>query len=139
MITSSSSVLAPSVRLGAYVASKYAITGYGEVLRLELAREGIGVTLLFPAGMSTRHLESSRAARPRELGPSVTLPDDIDAIVAGLGNGAAIATPRHAVRNLVAEVLADQAYVITHGNYRAQVEDRFAQILAAFARMDEDV
>ena len=35
---------------------------------MELADEGIGVTVVFPAGMTTRHLESSALARPAEIG-----------------------------------------------------------------------
>ena len=81
LLTASSSYFVPGVRLGAYVTSKYAVVGYGEVLRLELAPEGIGVTIVFPAGMESRHLESSVSARPAELGESVMLPDDIDAMI----------------------------------------------------------
>ena len=40
----------------------------GETLRLELADESIGVSVVYPAGMLTRHLESSAAAPPAELG-----------------------------------------------------------------------
>ena len=63
-ITASSGVFVPAIRLGAYTTSKSALVGYGDTLRLELADEGIGVTVVFPAGMMTRHLESSAAARP---------------------------------------------------------------------------
>src|SRR6476661_1920287 len=64
VFTASSSVLAPSVRLGAYQTSKFAVLGFAESLREELAGEDIGVTVLFPGGMTTRHLESSVLARP---------------------------------------------------------------------------
>src|SRR5262245_35570143 len=40
VLTASSGVLVPGVRLGAYQASKFAVWGYGETLRLELAGEG---------------------------------------------------------------------------------------------------
>src|SRR5436190_23484189 len=74
LLTASSSVLAPSVRLGGYQTTKYAVMGFGDTLREELADEGIGVTVLFPGGMMTRHLESSALARPKELGESSTDP-----------------------------------------------------------------
>jgi NAD(P)-dependent dehydrogenase (short-subunit alcohol dehydrogenase family) len=137
VLTASSSFFVPGVRLGAYVASKYAVVGYGEVLRLELAPEGIGVTILFPAAMETRHLESSVAARPAEMGESVMLPDDIDAMVESRKWDAAtnLATPEHAIRNLIAELHADRPYVISHGGYREQVEERQREVLAAFDRM----
>jgi NAD(P)-dependent dehydrogenase (short-subunit alcohol dehydrogenase family) len=138
VLTSSSSAFVPGVRLGAYVTSKYAVTGYGEVLRQELEPEGIGVSILFPAGMSTRHLESSKLARPEELGPSVMLPDDIEAMMASrdMRETTHVATPEHAVRNLVADLRNDEPYIITHGEYRPQVEERFARVLEAFRRME---
>ena len=82
MLTASSSVLAPAVRMGAYQTSKFAVMGFGETLRHELAAEGIGVTLLFPGGMITRHLESSAQARPPRLGATGCTRDDLTAMLA---------------------------------------------------------
>ena len=65
--TTSSSILDPASRLGAYQASKFAVWGLAETLRLELADDGIGVTVIFPSGMITRHLETSEAAQPDHL------------------------------------------------------------------------
>ena len=132
VITSSSSFFAPGVRLGAYVTSKFAVVGYGETLCVgELEPEGIGVTLLFPAGMSSRHLESSVLARPEALGESVTMPDDIDAMIASRKWDAtdSLATPEHAVRNLVRDLRDNRPYVITHGAYRDAIETSPAEVL----------
>ena len=60
VLTSSMAALVPTPRQGAYITTKFAITGYGDVLRQELADDGIGVTVVFPSGMITTHLESSR-------------------------------------------------------------------------------
>ena len=65
--TTSSSILDPASRLGAYQASKFAVWGLAETLRLELAEDGIGVTVIFPSAMITRHLETSEAAQPNHL------------------------------------------------------------------------
>ncbi len=67
VLTSSVAALVPSPRQGAYIASKFAVTGYGDVLRHELADDGIGVTIVFPAGMITNHIESSRATASRRV------------------------------------------------------------------------
>ncbi len=64
VLTSSMAALVPSPRQGAYITTKFAVTGYGEVLRQELAGDGIGVTIVFPSGMMTNHLDSSRAGAP---------------------------------------------------------------------------
>jgi NAD(P)-dependent dehydrogenase (short-subunit alcohol dehydrogenase family) len=137
VVTASSGVLIPGVRLGAYQASKFAVMGYGETLRQELADEGIGVSILFPAGMMTRHLESSALARPAELGESVTLPDDIQAMLASrrMADGDVV-TADYAVRNLLGDLLADQPYVLTHGSYRGEYNRRRDAIDAAFDRME---
>lgn len=138
LLTASSSVLVPGVRLGAYVASKFAVLGYGETLRMELAEEGIGVSVVFPAGMSTRHLESSARARPGDDGEWVILPDDIEAMLASRAVDAEghMATAEHAVRNLLTELDADNPYIITHGAYRAEYQQRVAAMDAAFDRME---
>ncbi len=137
VLTASSSVLAPSVRLAAYQASKYAVMGFGETLRLELDGEGIGVTVLFPGGMLTRHLESSVAARPPELGESALRQEDVDAMLAAapMVDGD-LATPDHAIRNLLADLAADEPFCLTHGSYRPAWHARRDTIEAAFDRMD---
>jgi NAD(P)-dependent dehydrogenase (short-subunit alcohol dehydrogenase family) len=137
VLTASASYFTPGVRMGAYVTSKYAIVGYGEVLRRELAEEGINVSLLFPAGMITRHLESSVAARPAELGESKIDRGDIDAMMASVDMTQAnhVATAEHAVRNLLADLRVNAPYIITHGAYKAQVEAQQHTVIEAFDRM----
>jgi NAD(P)-dependent dehydrogenase (short-subunit alcohol dehydrogenase family) len=137
VLTSSASFFQFGIRMAAYVASKFAVTGYGEVLRRELAGEGINVAMLFPAGMATRHLESSVAARPAELGESRFDPEDIRAMMAEAEIDAAdhVATAEHAVRNLLDELDAGSPYIVTHGNYRHQVEAQQRSVLAAFDAM----
>ena len=137
VLTASAAFFTPGVRLGAYVASKYAVVGYGEVLRMELADEGINVTLFFPSGMMTRHLESSKLARPAELGESVLNPDDIQAMMASATMDASthVATAEHAVRNLLADLRDKRAYVISHDNYKAQVDARHKAVTEAIDRM----
>jgi NAD(P)-dependent dehydrogenase (short-subunit alcohol dehydrogenase family) len=118
LLTASSAALVPGVRLAAYIASKHAVMGYGETLRLELAAEGIGVTIFFPAGMTTRHLESSELARPAALGPATIAPDDIEAMMASrkVSVDTHTATPEHATRHLLAELAANERYVVSHGS-----------------------
>jgi len=137
VLTASSSVLAPAVRMGAYQTSKFAVMGFGETLREELAGEGIGVTLLFPGGMATRHLASSAKARPAELGASATRKEDLAAMLAHrpLADGDVV-TPEHALRNLLAGLIDDVPYVVTHGSHRAVYEQRRDAMDAALDRME---
>lgn len=136
-ITASSGVFVPAVRLGAYTTSKFAITGFAETLRLELADEGIGVTIVFPGGMSTRHLESSALARPENLGASVTMPDDIEAMMSGnAGMASDVVSAQEAVQGLLADLLADEPYFMTHGSYRPEYQARLVGLDRAFERME---
>ena len=138
VITSSASYFQLGIRMAAYVASKFAVTGYAEVLRQELALEGINVAMLFPAGMITRHIESSIAARPADLGESRFDQADVRAMMshAQIDAAAHVATPEHAVRNLLGELAAGSRYIITHGNYRDQVIDSHHSVMIAFDRSE---
>ena len=80
--TTSSSILDPASRLGAYQATKFAVWGLAETLRLELADDGIGVSVIFPSGMITRHLETSEAAQPEHVRRPIADDGDFDAMIA---------------------------------------------------------
>jgi NAD(P)-dependent dehydrogenase (short-subunit alcohol dehydrogenase family) len=136
VLTASASFFQFGVRMAAYVATKYAVVGYGEVLRRELAGEGINVSMLFPAGMATRHLESSVAARPEELGVSRLDMGDIQAMMASSDvDLTQVVSAEYAVRNLLTDLAANEPYIFTHGTYRHQIEAQQQQVLAAFDRM----
>lgn len=139
VLTASSSVLSPSIRMAAYQTTKFAVMGFGETLREELAPEGIGVTILFPGGMVTRHLESSVDARPARLGGTKVDPADLVAMMEHrpMEDGDVV-MPEHAIRNLLADLDADVPYSVTHGSFRRYYEDRRAAMDAAFDRMEEE-
>ncbi len=138
VLTSSASYFQFGVRMAAYVTSKFAVTGYGEVLRQELAAEGINVTIAFPAGMMTRHLESSMAARPADLGPSRLDMADIEAMKESADLSFDDVLPAdQAICHLLSDLAAKAPYHITHGSYRHQVAARQQEVLQAFDRMQD--
>jgi NAD(P)-dependent dehydrogenase (short-subunit alcohol dehydrogenase family) len=134
VFTASSSVLVPASRLVAYQASKFAVLGLAETLRIDLAEEGIGVSVIFPSGMITRHLESSLAARPAGITESIADPEDTEALVASNPYVSQVATAEDAARAAVAEVLAGEAYIVTHGDLVAPVAEQQARLLQAVER-----
>jgi NAD(P)-dependent dehydrogenase (short-subunit alcohol dehydrogenase family) len=138
VVTASSGVFVPSVRLGAYTTSKLAVVGFAETLREELADEGIDVTIVFPAGMMTRHLESSALARPEQLGESVMMPDDIEAMLSSRAASPAddVLSPEDAIHGLLDDLAAGEPYFVTHGAYRPDYEARLAVLDRAFTRME---
>lgn len=138
VFTASTNALAPAARLGAYQASKYAVVGLAETLRLELADECIGVSVVYPAGMLTRHLESSAAARPDALGSGEVSDEDLAAMMASRPlSDADITTAEVAAASAVAGVLAGEAHVVTHGELRGAVAEQHAAIERALDRLDD--
>jgi NAD(P)-dependent dehydrogenase (short-subunit alcohol dehydrogenase family) len=136
VLTSSVAALMPSPRQGAYIASKFAVTGYGDVLRQELANDDIGVTIMFPAGMITNHIESSRAARPDAFGASALRDEDLEVVIATAGSGEdIITTPEDAISDLVRDMLAGEPYVITHGAQGGELHARHEALEGAYDRM----
>lgn len=130
--TASASVLDPASRLAAYQASKFAVWGLAETLRLELADRGIGVTVVFPYGMATRHLESSEAAQPA----TVTRPalDEEDLLAMAASNPAmveSVVEPELVVAGVLDGILAGEPYVLTHGDLTGPVDARGAALRAA--------
>lgn len=90
--TTSSSILDPGSRLGAYQASKFAVWGLAETLRLELADDGIAVTVVFP--VMSRHLETSEQAQPETLRRPIASDEDFEVMVASNpGMASMLATP----------------------------------------------
>ena len=123
--TASTGVLAPASRLGAYQASKFALWGLAETLRLELADEPVTVSVLFPSGMLSRHLETSAAAQPDHLRRDIGDPSDFEAMVASNPDLTRdVATPEDAVRSVMDAVLAGERYVVTHGDLVTAVDSR---------------
>jgi NAD(P)-dependent dehydrogenase (short-subunit alcohol dehydrogenase family) len=136
VLTSSMAALVPTPRQGAYITTKFAITGYGDVLRQELADDGIGVTVVFPSGMMTTHLESSRAARPRALGESEMRDEDLEVVIATAATGDdVLTTPDDAIADLVTDMLAGEPYLVTHGSRAEEIRARHQAIEDAHARM----
>ena len=130
--TTSSSVFDPAAHLGAYQASKFAVWGLAETLRLELAPDGIGVTVIFPSGMVSRHLETSQDAQPAHIARPVAAPEDFQAMFASNPNmSTMLATPDEAAAGVVEAILAGERYVITHGDLVDAIAEREAELQRA--------
>ncbi len=116
--TASMAGLTASPRLGAYTAAKFGVVGLSEVLRAELAEDGIGVSVLCPGLVATRLAETSELAGVRKAAPTPSAQGGID--------------PMQVARQVVAAIREDRPYVITHAEHRPFVERRMNRILAAF-------
>jgi hypothetical protein len=63
--------------------------------------------------------------------------EDIQAMMGSrdMSEATHVATPEHAVRNLLSDLADKRAYVISHGAYKPQVEARQKTVLESFDRM----
>jgi NAD(P)-dependent dehydrogenase (short-subunit alcohol dehydrogenase family) len=116
-----------------YVASKFAVVGMSEGLATQLKPFGIGVTVLCPGYVRTRIGESGRN-RPERYGATQT-PDPaspaglpLAQIAERLQSGL---DPSDVAARVLAAIREDELYVFTHPEMRAELEDRFAAIMAA--------
>lgn len=109
--TASMAGLIASARLGAYTASKFAVVGLSEVLRAELADDGIGVSVLCPGLVSTNlGARSGREPMAGGMDPAIVGEMVIDGI------------------------RENHMHILTHAEYCGIVEQRMQRLLAAFDR-----
>lgn len=115
-----------------YCATKFAVVAMSEGWAGQLAPKNIGVSVLCPGFVQTRIAESHRN-KPARYGEQ-------DSVQVGVGDtreqAAALVMsgiPVEPVGNRVVEAIKDNdLYIFTHVEFRAAVEMRFANILAAF-------
>jgi NAD(P)-dependent dehydrogenase (short-subunit alcohol dehydrogenase family) len=116
--------------LGVYCTTKFAIVGYSETLRDELAPHGVGVTVLCPGAYRTRLADASRG---RDAAYGSGQKD-----VAALGFLLDAGDPPDTIgRHVLRGIRDDTPYAFTHAAFRPLLEARFAAVLADVARADE--
>ncbi|MES5482601.1 SDR family NAD(P)-dependent oxidoreductase [Bradyrhizobium sp. INPA03-11B] len=119
--------------LSPYSATKFAVVSISEGLNQQLKPLGIGVSVLCPSFVRTRIGESGRN-RPERYGPPRQhAPDSrAAALIAEIARRLeAGLDPSLVAAQVLAAIRDDQFYIFTHPGMRAEVEDRFAAILAA--------
>jgi NAD(P)-dependent dehydrogenase (short-subunit alcohol dehydrogenase family) len=116
-----------------YGASKFAVVSMSEGLSFQLKPHGIGVSVLCPRYVRTRIGESGRN-RPERYGQSQPLDpaSPAAAMVAAIArNIDAGLEPDAVAARVLAAIRDDELYIFTHPGMRAEVDQRFAAILAA--------
>jgi len=126
---------------GVYVTTKFAVVGFSEALRAELAPEGIGVSAFCPGGVRTniRDYEATRPERyaaeaevPSGPPPGFKFSDEDRARLAAL-----TATPEEAGELVLRGVRDNALYIFTAPEFRAGVEERFDAIRRALGEDPE--
>ncbi|MDA1074424.1 MAG: SDR family NAD(P)-dependent oxidoreductase [Proteobacteria bacterium] len=133
----------PVPRLSVYNTSKYAVVGLSEAMRLDLAADGIGVSVLCPGVVNTNIFNSERN-RPHDLegehDNTALLSGDLsdperaqrmEAIMASALSPQVVGDMvLHAIQN-------DEFYIFSHPEIQQQVSERSNSINQAFANWRE--
>ncbi|MFZ1989700.1 MAG: SDR family NAD(P)-dependent oxidoreductase [Alphaproteobacteria bacterium] len=111
-----------------YHATKAAVLMASEGWRAQLEERGIGVSVLMPAAVATQLFESA-SRRPERYGTRNYDAQKEQRYVSAISGGM---SPAVVAERVVEAVEANELYVITHHEFRGNVEARFKAILAAF-------
>jgi NAD(P)-dependent dehydrogenase (short-subunit alcohol dehydrogenase family) len=120
---------------GVYVTTKFAVVGFSEALRAELAPENIGVSAFCPGGVRTniRDYEATRPERyaveaetPSGPPPGFSFTDEQRAQLASL-----TASPEEAAELVLQGIRDNALYIFTAPEFRAGIEERFEAIRRA--------
>ena len=115
----------PVPGLSIYTASKFAVVGLSECLRLELTGTSIGLSVLCPGIVRTSLLETSQRHRPERHGGTGAGGVEMRSVIEG-GTDPAELGERDA-----AAIENGEFYVFTHPHLRPAFDRRFAEILAS--------
>lgn len=110
---------------GIYSMTKFAVRGLTDSLRLTLARDNIGVSVLCPGLTRTRILES--VARPGTAPAEGATGDG--AVFNNLDAGM---DPMELGEAVLRGIRRNDAYILPHGEFKEEVRGLFEEILAAF-------
>jgi NAD(P)-dependent dehydrogenase (short-subunit alcohol dehydrogenase family) len=112
---------------GAYTTAKFAVRGLSESLRLSLAPEGIGVSVLCPGLTLTRILAAPDREDP-DAKPMAS-EGDPDALFNSM-DGAM--DPIEVGRAVVRGIRENLPYILSHGEFREEIRSLFDEIIDAF-------
>ena len=125
--TSSMAGMVPLPGLAAYSTAKYAVRGFSESLRIQLAEKGIGVSCLFPGATRTGivPLPEDDPENIKEEGAPQFLKDLWDAMRCAVD-------PLDTGKAVVEAIRANRFYIFTNNEFLQEVTERHREIEAAF-------
>jgi NAD(P)-dependent dehydrogenase (short-subunit alcohol dehydrogenase family) len=125
--TSSMAGVVPLPGLAAYSTAKYAVRGFSESLRIQLAEKGIGVSCLFPGATRTAlvPLPEDDPEHIKEDGAPQFLKDLWEAMRAAID-------PYDTGRAVVRAIKENRFYIFTNAEFLDEVKERHREIEAAF-------
>ena len=125
--TSSMAGVVPLPGLAAYSTAKYAVRGFSESLRMQLAKEGVGVSCLFPGATRTAlvPLPEDRPGTIDEGNAPQFLKDLWDAMRGAID-------PYDTGKAVVSAIKENRFYIFTNREFLEEVKQRHREIEEAF-------
>jgi len=124
-----------SPKLGAYNATKFAVVGLSETMRIDLAEDNIGVSVLCPGWVKT---DINKAHENRPSGNNVADPQanpGMDMVSQAVEQG----LPASDVADWTVECMqAGRFYIFTHPSMRRWIQKRAAMVDADYAACVDD-
>ncbi|MEZ4216491.1 MAG: SDR family NAD(P)-dependent oxidoreductase [Myxococcota bacterium] len=111
--------------MGIYCTTKFAVVGFSEALRDELAPSGVGLSILCPGPIKTRLAESDRLRPAEHAGGKATSAPLFGMIAEGMEPDEVGEIVRRGIERA-------EPYIFTHDVFRGLFEERFARVLAGF-------
>ncbi len=122
--------------IGAYAASKSALITYSEVLAVELAAEGIAVSVACPGGIATRIFDSERS-RPESMQPPTS--DTATRSSPSPQAPESLMSAEEAARRIVEGIRSGRFYLFSHPADRARIEQRHEALIDDMESAQESV
>lgn len=119
----------PFPGMGIYTASKHAVLGLSDVLRRELADDGIGVSILCPGVVRTDIWNAGRSRQERFGGPQQSPAQFARLFDTGMD-------PDDVGRLVATGIQAGDFFILSHRDVRKVAEARSRDVLAAFDAAD---
>jgi len=119
-----------NLTVGAYAATKHAVVGLSERLRVELAEHGIGVSVLCPGLVATGI--GANAAKLRPVAATVELKDNPAFARLRGGPPAARLDPDRLGPFIIRAMEENRAYILPNPHFGELVEERHQRIMADF-------
>jgi NAD(P)-dependent dehydrogenase (short-subunit alcohol dehydrogenase family) len=116
---------------GIYSATKFAVRGISDSLRLNLAKDNIGVSVLCPGLTRSR---MSAGAATRQVGQAAPASDSDP----GMDPDAAGMDPLQLGEAVLRGIQNNAPYIIAHGEFKEEVTGLFDEILGAFPESWDD-
>ncbi|MGH7076227.1 MAG: SDR family NAD(P)-dependent oxidoreductase [Stellaceae bacterium] len=118
---------------GIYSASKFAVRGLTDSLRLALGKYDIGVSVLCPGLVHTNIMDAEKS-RPEHLKTEAQHPPrHLDAT----SSASAGMNPLEMGERVLKGIRRNDPYILTHGEFKEEVQGLFEEILASFPSDDQ--